>query len=297
MAPISHASNWSNATRVTYRVQHSYRYTYSAPVRALRQRLIMIPSDSLCDQRLLDYQLAVDGTNGSPEIDWGSDVFGNRVCTVRGDAVPNAISFDVSFSVERTTPQKRTVRLSAREIDAYMSATPLTQTDERLDDAARGISSKSPSPEQRASMAAAWTTGALAYQNGVTSVGTTAADALRSGKGVCQDFSHVLLALLRRMDIPARYVSGHLIGDGAPHAWVEALLPRGESAKTVDVAAYDAANDRQPGLDYVAVAVGRDYADVSPTSGWFTGSARSTLDWTKCAEVTAVDRSTGDAAS
>ena len=64
-------------------------------------------------------------------------------------------------------------------------------------------------------------------QYGVTSVRTTAAQALAGGRGVCQDFAHVMLALCHIVGLPARYVSGHLLGQGGTHAWVEVVVPSG----------------------------------------------------------------------
>jgi transglutaminase-like putative cysteine protease len=108
--------------------------------------------------------------------------------------------------------------------------------------------------------------------------------ALHLGRGVCQDFAHILLALLRSLGIPCRYVSGHLLGEGAPHAWVEVLLPSG-------VVAYDPTHHRRTRLDYLTVAVGRDFSDVTMTSGVFTGAATGRLHWSKQADVIQVGRS------
>ena len=104
--------------------------------------------------------------------------------------------------------------------------------------------------------------------------------ALEARKGVCQDFSHILLALLRHVRIPARYVSGYLYhepkahdrsADGATHAWVEALLP-GHGWVGVDPT-----NNLFAGERHVRTAIGRDYADVPPTKGVFKGDASSEL--------------------
>jgi len=107
--------------------------------------------------------------------------------------------------------------------------------------------------------------GALSYTKGVTSVETTSARAFETRRGVCQDFSHVALSLARACGLAARYVSGHLLGEGATHAWIEFLLPVGDA----DVAAlsYDPTYGMRTSLRYVVVAVGRDYSDVAPTSG------------------------------
>jgi transglutaminase-like putative cysteine protease len=104
---------------------------------------------------------------------------------------------------------------------------------------------------------------------------------------VCQDFAHIMIACLRTLGLPARYVSGYLltqpppgrprlVGADASHAWVSVYLPGAEGPG--GWSGFDPTNGRQPGEDYVALAVGRDYADVSPMRGVLHGGARHTLD-------------------
>jgi len=112
----------------------------------------------------------------------------------------------------------------------------------------------------------------IAYEPGITSVATTASEAWAAGRGVCQDFSHATLAILRALGIPARYISGYLHTEepapgrtvvGESHAWVECW--DGEWN------AVDPTNDRRVGAAHVLVARGRDYADVPPITGIFAG--------------------------
>ncbi|QGG46475.1 transglutaminase family protein [Heliorestis convoluta] len=123
------------------------------------------------------------------------------------------------------------------------------------------------------------------YQEQVTAVGSTI-DAILSKKvGVCQDFSHLLLALLRFQGIPARYVSGYipcggpLRGSGASHAWVEAYLP-GIGWQGIDPTNNCTVNDA-----YVKVAHGRDYLDIVPVKGLYCGRARQNLQVTVYVQV------------
>jgi transglutaminase-like putative cysteine protease len=105
-------------------------------------------------------------------------------------------------------------------------------------------------------------------------------DALQSRQGVCQDFAHIMIALVRKLRIPCRYVSGYLYhGDksndrspaGASHAWVEAYL--GEAG----CVEFDPTNNLLGCERHIRVAVGRDYADVPPTRGVYRGEAESEL--------------------
>jgi transglutaminase-like putative cysteine protease len=125
------------------------------------------------------------------------------------------------------------------------------------------------------------------YEAEATDVGTPALEALEMRKGVCQDFAHIMLACMRSLGLPARYVSGYLltepppgkarlVGSDASHAWVSVYLP-GESAAAGDWADLDPTNNRTPGEDYVTVATGRDYSDVSPLRGVLHGGANHKL--------------------
>lgn len=128
------------------------------------------------------------------------------------------------------------------------------------------------------------------YESESTQVNTPALEALAQRKGVCQDFAHILIACLRSMGLPARYVSGYLLtvpapgtiklkGSDASHAWASVWLPDlPMGAQWVDL---DPTNDRagwpSPGEDYVTLATGRDFSDVSPMRGVIHGGASHTL--------------------
>lgn len=108
------------------------------------------------------------------------------------------------------------------------------------------------------------------YETGVTSVNTTAHQALEIGKGVCQDFAHVMIALCRMVNIPARYVAGFMQGEGFTHAWIEFYdggiwLP------------FDPTHNRWIEEGYIKLAHGRDYADCPIERGLFSGTAFQTF--------------------
>jgi transglutaminase-like putative cysteine protease len=131
-----------------------------------------------------------------------------------------------------------------------------------------------PTPGEAAWAASAWVRDRLVYEPGVTDVDTSAAGALAKGRGVCQDFAHLTLALLRTLGIPARYISGYLhpnpdgvVGQtvqGQGHAWVEWW--------TGDWVAWDPTHGVPVGERHVVVGRGRDYADVPPLKGIYEGS-------------------------
>jgi len=118
------------------------------------------------------------------------------------------------------------------------------------------------------------------YAPQTTSVDSPIDDALRLRVGVCQDFAHIMIALVRGLGIPCRYVSGYLFHEGsghersasnATHAWVEAYLPE------LGWVGFDPTNNLIAGERHIRTAIGRDYADVPPTRGVFKGIAKSEL--------------------
>jgi len=288
---VSTRPDWSRVTHAIYRVRQHYRYEYSGPVWDLHQRLVMIPPERHGDQRLLQHDLAIRGTEGDHRTTWERDAFGNRVARVVANRVPVAIDFEATYRVERIVAGADTTGpapwTSAAGRLEYVRPTALTAPDRALADRAREIERRSDDPYERAERAHEWTAGAIAYQFGITGYTTPAAMALHLGKGVCQDYAHILLALLRLLDVPCRYVSGQLLGEGAPHAWVEALIEIGGSQ--VEIVAYDPTHRRRARMDYLTVAVGRDFADVSPTSGTYSGPAASRISSTKRAEAVEIE--------
>jgi transglutaminase-like putative cysteine protease len=116
--------------------------------------------------------------------------------------------------------------------------------------------------------------GHLNYAPASTHVHTRLGDVLAQRRGVCQDFTHVLLGLCRAVKIPARYVSGYLAAEKAraTHAWVEVLIP------SLGWRPLDPTHNGQTDDSYVKIAIGRDYADVPPVTGYYKGSLEHKLE-------------------
>jgi transglutaminase-like putative cysteine protease len=166
-----------------------------------------------------------------------------------------------------------------------LKPTRLTAADDRLRALADGLGEQGDSPLETAQRVCDAVHAAITYSCGVTSVQTTAAEALALGRGVCQDSAHVMLALCHLLGLPARYVSGHLLGQGGTHAWVEVIVARADDAMAV---AFDPCNGRRAGAGYVTVATGRDYRDVAPASGSYTGTSAGRLTANRRVGVLAV---------
>lgn len=125
-----------------------------------------------------------------------------------------------------------------------------------------------------------WITAEFIYEAGITDVNTHLEQAFAMKKGVCQDFSHVMIGMCRSIGVPARYASGYLyngprdtlIGAQASHAWCEVYLPG------MGWIGFDPTNGNLADERYVKIAVGRDYEDVAPIRGTYNGSAHCRME-------------------
>jgi transglutaminase-like putative cysteine protease len=161
---------------------------------------------------------------------------------------------------------------SAPELDEFCGDSPCVTIDEQVRRVSEAIAA--PDGDLAAYFLAAgrFIYDTFTYRPGLTTVHTTVAETLLSRAGVCQDFAHVLVALCRARGIPTRYASGYIhlgetpvLGADASHAWAEAYLaPYGWVG-------FDPTNNRIVDDTFVLLAVGRDYADVSPTRGLYRG--------------------------
>ena len=268
---------------VTYLLQQRFSYAYEAPVHDLRHRLVVVPRENHGDQRRLGHGLEVTGSDAV--VSATPDEFGNHVIDVCATTVEHSIGFEVWARVRRSGPGSVTaLPLAAIDDTRLLAPTRLTRADAALAEAAAGIRARTDRGPCRLALAEAacsWANGCLTYAHDVTSVRTSAAEAVALGQGVCQDFAHVMITLCRAVGLPARYVSGHLVGEGGSHAWVEVLAADPARADRAVAVAFDPTHDRRAGPGYLTVALGRDYADVAPTSGTYAGHGMGVLTATK----------------
>lgn len=122
----------------------------------------------------------------------------------------------------------------------------------------------------------------IEFKPGFTTVNTPVESLLKSRKGVCQDFAHLMIACLRNMELPARYVSGYietfpppgkekLVGSDASHAWVAVYFPQ------IGWVEFDPTNNLLPSDNHITVAYGRDYFDVAPIKGIIFSSGKQNI--------------------
>jgi transglutaminase-like putative cysteine protease len=260
-------------------LEQTFRYTYASPVRRLRHRLVVVPPPVHGDQYRFDHGLTVSG--GTVRMSVMTDSFANHVVELRAASVAEWIEFD-TWAVVGRRGTGGAIELSSASTGQpqFLAPSPLTQADDLVTETAADLSAASTDTLDLAERACAWSHQALTYEYDVTGVHTTAVTALAEQKGVCQDYAHVMLAVCRQAGLPARYISGHLMGEGGSHAWVEVLISDPHNGRTAAVA-FDPTHGRRATQGYITVAVGRDYSDVAPTSGTFVGSCPGVLSTRK----------------
>jgi transglutaminase-like putative cysteine protease len=264
---IDHASvTWAHVVAASYRVEQTLRYVYEQPILDLRQRLIVAPRRRHLDQQRVGHHL---WSSASGPLALDADAFGNDVASVWVPRVEN----EITFGLESTIVRDRRLPLAAPSgpIDAacWLDASGrLTRADDALLAAALDLRAEHRDPRTCAYAIMRFVHRHMTYTKNVTDVFTTASTAFRMQRGVCQDFAHIAITLARACGIGARYASGHLLGEGATHAWVEFLIDGdgGPAVLSLDPT-YCSATD----FRYIVIAIGRDYDDVAPTSGVFTG--------------------------
>jgi len=253
------------------KIEHTTTFTYDQPISEAYTEMRLKPLDA-DGQRCLAFGLITDPHDIVLPY---SDHFGNDVRHF--DVIQPHQRLMVSAVSEVMTPnsyQADSSALSPLDEFNYLSPTDYAPHTQEL------INFSNTYKDQSGELATAMALmkalhSTIIYEKGATDVKTTAEKALALGRGVCQDFSHIMLAACRIQSIPARYVSGYLHNNGhtaASHAWVDVLVPeRGWVS-------LDPTHNQEQTEQYVRVAVGRDYADVPPTRGIFKGNAKEHMD-------------------
>lgn len=271
--------DWERVQRTAYLIHQHFRYDYPGPVRELKQRLLIVPpaiyGDQKCIVHHLDVSAQVAGT--ASEV----DEFGNPVIELRIPSIERSVDFEAWIVVERFAGYGPNMLPGDVLSDArYLEPSVLTQPDDTLQRVASMLLEGTREQKQPVTLAGRindWVHNALSYAQGATDIHTTAAQALALGRGVCQDYAHIMLTLCRLCGLAARYVSGHLLGEGGTHAWVETLVAAPERPGEAMALPFDPTHGCQTDLHYITVAVGRDYYDVAPTSGTFQAPYRGQL--------------------
>ena len=262
-----------------------FTYSYDAPVTNVRTIMRLAPDQHYGYQRRLDIRWQVNPPSNYRQY---IDAFGNLVWQIDHGHVEKDIICDVHMRIETqagyftdgtlalqgTDPQDTGCTVASSEFIKFTHLVDQSDALVRLAERLRGRE-RSPGKLAEAILHQVQTT--LRYEPGRTHVKTTASEAMALGSGVSQDYVHVMLALCRLAGLPSRYVSGLLADEDHMHAWVEVLLP-GTGRKPPLWIGYDPTHQRRCDERYITIAVGRDYQDIAPTSGYYEGTAQNFLD-------------------
>ncbi len=277
---------WAEVRRAEHTLFQSFRYRYPGPIRELKHELRVTPRARYGGQELRRFELSVTPPFALTQR---TDAFGNDVLELHADELTGVLEFGFLSTLAQVAGAPP-VHLNARDAEPFLTPTRLTQADSHMCAVAQELRGTYRGALAFASALNEWVYRAMRYGFGATDTRTDAAAALAGGVGLCQDYAHIMVAMCRAADVPARYVSGHMLGEGGSHAWAEVLLPeRGGYAAY----GFDPTNRRRPGLDYLTVAVGRDYSDVPPTAGSFSAPYGGELSCTKQAGLTRVEYRNG----
>lgn len=255
------------------RIDYVTRYRYTAAPRSILQLLRLTPRS--CESQQVHHWHVE--TDVDARLSHSEDAFGNIVHTLYTDAPTGSLS--VRAVGEITTDDTAGIlkgwpdRLSPL---VFLRDTRLTRCGPALAAFAEPFRAI-PDELERLHRIMTGVNQALGFQVGATSASHTAEQAFALGQGVCQDHAHVFITVARRLGIPARYVSGHLVRNDtveqdASHAWAEAWV------RHLGWIGFDSANGVSPTENYVRVASGLDYLGAAPVRGTSYGGRGESME-------------------
>lgn len=249
-------------------VRHRTRYIYDTETRYSVQSLRVTPQ-SFPGQRVLEWSIDAPGIETALTF---RDCYGNTVHQLTVTKPHKEVVVEVEGLVE-TEDRAGIVGglVEVAPLAVYTRFTPQTASSAEIAKLAGAAVDKDALGRLHALMHA--TRDAIDYVPGVTDAHTSAAEALADGEGVCQDHAHVMIAAVRWLGLPARYVTGYLVGEAeAGHAWLEAHVDG------LGWVGFDPANRVCPTDSYVRVACGLDAATASPVRGARRGGGKEELE-------------------
>jgi transglutaminase-like putative cysteine protease len=258
------------------RIAHETRYSYTMPPKGIIQTLRLTPRNH-DGQYIVDWRIDVDRNCRLQPVE---DAFGNIMHTFTIEEPLNALIIAVEGEVE-TLDSGGLLKGTAERFppEFYLRETALTCLNPVMVDYARNEAEKSGTdPLERLHDLLKALNRDIAFDANPTHSGTTAAQSFELKKGVCQDLSHIFIAMARGLGIPARYVSGYFFrSDGrndqeAGHAWTEVCVP------DLGWVGFDPTNGISTTDAYVRVATGLDYLGAAPVRGSRYGGGKEVLD-------------------
>lgn len=271
----------------SYKIKHLTRYAYGAPVTDCTNQLMIYPlANEYLDVKTQDVTIT-----GNPDVALFTDYFGNEVgvfsliaphAELRIESNVEVMTYPIQFPMDEESTAAQWEHLAglsqdAAFIDFLHVDNPALQAEIRA--ALTGVVNLADKPLKNALVLSEYVNEHFQYEKGVTSVESPTETIWRLRAGVCQDFAHLLLFLLRMHGLPARYVSGYVCpknkdvrGTGATHAWVEVYIP------FYGWLGLDPTNNCIVSDGHVRMAVGRHFADCTPVKGTYKGTGAHTLE-------------------
>ncbi len=270
-----------------HRIKHITRYTYPSAVIDSANQVMLFPLDD-AQQEIKKHDLII---THQPSVEVFTDYFGNKVgifsvikphreLTI--ESVIEMITHEVKLPENNIASTSQWEELSnTREQFPYIDFMLLEKFEsyKEISTVVKSLMNESITPFAVAELMSAFVYNTFEYKKGITNVETKVDEIWKLKAGVCQDFAHVLLVMLRIVGIPARYVSGYICpkdhelrGEGATHAWVEAYIPF-HGWIGLDPTNNCIASDR-----HVRLAIGKSFTDCTPVKGTYKGSSEHILE-------------------
>ena len=267
-----------------FKIHHITKYEYDRPVKESMNNIMIYPYQSV-EQETLQLDLFI---TDKPEVFTYIDYWGNKTGSFNVLRPHRELVIESKLII-RTQAQQNTLPAGCllKDLETAigndlrlleLSRTSQVKAIAQIQDYITELSSKTKPVRTIVEDTCAFIFKEFTYIKGITTIETTVDEILEKKAGVCQDFAHVMLEMLRMMGIPSRYVSGYICpnkngmrGEGATHAWVEAYIPG------LGWAGIDPTNNVWVSNHHVKLAVGRDFTDCTPVKGSFKGPARQSL--------------------
>lgn len=272
-----------------FKIEHLTRYLYDEPVRDSANQIILYPIKDE-NQEVISHSIVI---TGAPQVAIHTDYFGNEVGTFTYAPPHTELSINSRLEIttrERPVPEDTVspedqwkvlerLRHQFNFID-FLRVEPFKFLQE-MEEIIEKERCRECTPFKVAKDFNTYIYNNFKYQKGITTVETTPDDIWALRSGVCQDFAHMYLFMLRLVNIPARYVSGYICpnkngmrGEGATHAWVEAYMPG------FGWVGLDPTNNSVVSSSHVRLAVGKNFSDCSPVKGTYRGTSNHSMEVT-----------------
>jgi len=268
-----------------FKIHHITKYEYDRPVKESVNEIKIYPYAG-AEQETLSHEVFI---TGNPDTLIFYDYWGNKTGVFNLMPLHNELIIESKLILRTTAPLEVMVNYNSdfeslkNELQdnialIELAEAALIKNHHVIDEIIKEITNNTQSIALIAANCASYIYVEFKYIKGITNIETTVDEIIEKRAGVCQDFAHLMLQVLRTLKIPSRYVSGYICpnkkgirGEGATHAWVEVYIPG------FGWAGIDPTNNIWVTNNHIKLAVGRDFADCTPIKGAFKGPAHQKL--------------------